>query len=68
VMVPPNSIGANQWRNFFTPSPIDRGQPWVFKPGRKTNVFTARFNSGNLVWNLQGSTATASASSTRCTS
>lgn len=52
--------------NKFSPNPQDRKQPTLFLPGRQRNVFFAEFNSGNLVWTLNGKTSTASASSARC--
>jgi hypothetical protein len=50
-------IGCN---NKFTPSPIDRGQPTVFQPGRQYRMFSVLFNGRNLVWTLKGRTSTAS--------
>lgn len=48
-------------KNRFTPTPIDRGQPQTFLPGRRRNVFEVFFTGGNLVWTLDGKTSTASA-------
>ncbi|MDX2022506.1 MAG: Calx-beta domain-containing protein, partial [Deltaproteobacteria bacterium] len=56
-------VGAN---NKFTPSPLDRGQPVLFAPGRHVDVFTVAFNGSNLVWKLGPRTSTASSNSTRC--
>lgn len=60
-------IGA---ANKFTPAPADRGQPTVFQPGRTpfwpSAAFSVGFPGGNLVWSLDGRTATASPSSTPC--
>lgn len=51
--------------NGFSPIPSDRGQPTTFEPGRKVAVFSVTWESGNLVWQLDGSTATASISSAK---
>ncbi len=51
--------------NKFTPSPIDRGQPIWFQPGRQVDVFTVDFDGNNLVWTLaspNGSRRTSTAS------
>ncbi len=61
-------IAANQrqpYQNFFSPGG-NLGQPSVFGAGRAVNVFTADFAQGNLVWHLNGRTATASVNSARC--
>jgi len=50
-------IGGN---NYFAGGTDDRGQPTVFLPGRHYDVFTVDFNGDNLVWALDGKTATAS--------
>ena len=61
--------------NKFTPNPIDRGQPRVFKPGRThaypEAAFSVRFDGKKLEWTLAGPdgkrrTATASGNSKRC--
>jgi hypothetical protein len=52
--------------NTFTSSPYFRGQPQVFLPGVKSNVFTTTFNSGSISWKLNGTTVTAKSSSPRC--
>lgn len=53
-------------QNKFTPAPIDRGQSTLFMPGRQVDTFAVDFTSGNLVWSLNGRTATASTRSKRC--
>lgn len=53
--------------NKFTPSPQNRGQATFFLPGRQRNVFDVTHTGGNLVWTLNGKTATASLKHpTRC--
>jgi|GEM_PF-872414 len=52
--------------NRFHPDGDDRGQPETFAPGRQVAAFTVDFNGGNLVWLLDGRTATASKQSKRC--
>ncbi|MFP4440835.1 MAG: hypothetical protein ACLFVO_26675 [Chloroflexaceae bacterium] len=52
--------------NRFHPDGDDRGQPETFAPGRQVAAFTVDFNGGNLVWLLDGRTATASRHSQRC--
>lgn len=63
VMIP---IGP---RNRFTPGDESRGQPTRFEDGRRVGVFQTAFeaSSGALVWHLGAETATASATSPRCT-
>lgn len=56
--------------NYFSPSPLDRGQPSKFQPGAFDDVFTVTF-TGTLTWFLDDAngtpnSATASSSSTRC--
>lgn len=53
-------------QNEFVPSPQDRGQTKSFLPGRKWAVYEVNFSGSNLVWKLNGKTATASANSKRC--
>jgi hypothetical protein len=53
-------------RNKFTPSPRDRDQPTIFLPGRAVRAFSVTFPGTNLVWTLNGRTATASKNSSRC--
>lgn len=53
-------------QNEFVPSPKDRGQPTTFLPGRKWANFEVPFSGSNLVWKLNGKTATASSNSQRC--
>ncbi|MFP4438514.1 MAG: hypothetical protein ACLFVO_14825 [Chloroflexaceae bacterium] len=53
-------IGTN---NYFSPDPIDRGQPTRFDPGRSPwgQSFNVTWDGqSNLVWTLQNRTATAS--------
>jgi hypothetical protein len=45
--------------NQVTPAPHDQGQPRVFKPGSRSNVFTAASPGGNLIWHLDGQKAVA---------
>jgi hypothetical protein len=57
--------------NKFTPTPIDRGQPILFQPGRTAAYPNTPFSvvfSGNttLVWKVLTQTATASKTSARC--
>ncbi|MCU0492954.1 MAG: hypothetical protein MUD01_15290, partial [Chloroflexaceae bacterium] len=47
-------------RNRFSPEPQNRGQPATFAPGRQRKVFSVAFDDNNLVWTLDGRTATAS--------
>lgn len=42
------------------------GQPTLFQPGRLVDVFRVTFSGGNLVWVLDGRTATASPTSKAC--
>ena len=41
-------------RNYFTPDPIDRGQPVDFLHGRQIGVFVTQFDGSDLVWSLSG--------------
>ncbi|HEX3557099.1 MAG TPA: SdrD B-like domain-containing protein [Thermoanaerobaculia bacterium] len=56
--------------NMFSPAPADRGQPTTFNPGRTpfwpNAAFSVVFDGNNLVWTLNGLTATASRNSTPC--
>ncbi len=54
--------------NRFAPNPQDRGQATLFLPGQQRNVFYVNFNSGTLVWTLNGLTATAATNSPLCAS
>ena len=45
--------------NLFIPTPIDRGQPTVFQPGRQQNVFSVVFNGKPLIWEVRGRITTA---------
>ncbi len=51
--------------NGFSPSAAGGRQPTVFMPGRQQAVFRVPI-TGTTVWSLNGKTATASPSSTRC--
>lgn len=66
------AVGTN---NKFTPTPVNRGQPSLFQPGRTpfypNAAFQVPFNGSNLVWTLKGPdgaarTSTASSGSKRC--
>ena len=52
--------------NTFTAAPTLRGQPQIFLPGNKRNVFTVTFASGTIGWKLNNTTVTALATSPRC--
>jgi len=52
--------------NKFTSSPADRGQTTTFLPGLHKDVFRVPFSSGNLVWSLNGISATATPTSPAC--
>ena len=55
-------------QNRFRPDPEPRGQPTMFEAGRVVGQFSTRFEASTpLTWDLSGNTATASASSPRCT-
>lgn len=61
-------IAAGQrqpYSNFFAPGG-NLGQPSTFGQGRAVDVFSVDFTQGNLVWHLNGRTATASTNSQRC--
>lgn len=60
VVVP---IGSN---NKFSPGPDDRGQPTMFEPGRHESIIGVVFDGADLVWSLNGGSATASANSKAC--
>jgi hypothetical protein len=51
--------------NRFTPGE-NLGQPTLFQSGRLVDVFQVTFAGGNLVWTLDGRTATASPNSKAC--
>ncbi len=38
---------------------LDKSQPTIFEPGRHVDAFTVTFDGSNLVWHLDGKTATA---------
>ena len=67
-----NDAGSNTFyavggSNYFSPSPQDRGQPTTFLPGQNNNVLTVTWNgSGGLTWTVDGNSATATTSSTKC--
>lgn len=53
--------------NSISPSPLDRGQPTLFKPGSYRNVFTAVVPAASGgVWTLSSAQATASAKTAVC--
>ncbi|MFO7538330.1 MAG: alpha/beta hydrolase, partial [Chloroflexota bacterium] len=52
--------------NYFTPWPHYRGQPTSFLPGRQYAVFWAYSSGYNLVWHLDGRTATAGSGGPPC--
>jgi hypothetical protein len=52
--------------NTFTTFPLLRGQPQVFAPGSHAHVFSTTFSSGTSAWRLNGSTANARATTSRC--
>jgi hypothetical protein len=56
--------------NKFSPTPQDRGQPTTFEAGRTPYwpdaAFGVEFDGNNLVWTLDGRTATANSGSTPC--
>ncbi len=52
--------------NTFTATPVLRGQPQIFLPGNRSNVFTVGFGSGSITWRLTGRTVTANSTSPRC--
>jgi hypothetical protein len=53
--------------NGFSPGAQNQGQPTAFKPGLNHNVFTVIWNgSSALTWTLNGQTASATTTSTKC--
>ena len=53
--------------NYFSPGAQGQGQPTVFQPGTVNNVFTTTWSgSGSLTWDLNGQSASATTSSTKC--
>ena len=55
--------------NKFSPDPINRGQPEYFHPGRTYRAISLGFTSGNnIVWSLDGNTATGDSGGSPCTS
>jgi hypothetical protein len=64
----PVAVGIRAgWNNRFQPSPLYRGQPEAFLPGRAQKVFSVTFDGNVLVWILGGRMSTASRISPRCT-
>jgi hypothetical protein len=53
-------------RNGFAPEPVNRGQPTTFEPGHLAPAFEVAFDGQTLAWSLNGETAAASSTSTRC--
>lgn len=49
AMPPPWELRAN----WFTPDPIDRGQPEWFLPGLHEDVFSTTWSGGPLTWSLR---------------
>ena len=56
-------IGAN---NRFIPTPEDRGQPTNFLPGQHMQAFAATSSGSALIWQLDGSNASANNGSPHC--
>ena len=57
-------VGSN---NFMSPSFFNGAQPTHFAPGTQAQIFQIHFYNGmELVWSLDGRTATASSKSPRC--
>jgi hypothetical protein len=52
--------------NTFTSSPYLRGQPQIFLPGSQRGVFSTTFAAGTLTWKVNGISASATSTSTRC--
>lgn len=57
------SVGKD---NRLVPPPEVRGQPTTFQPGRHSRAFTVDFTQGNVLWFLDGSTATAHVGRASC--
>jgi hypothetical protein len=53
-------------RNGFSPPPENRGQPTLFLPGRRSDVFQVDFDGTDLVWTVADRSVTATRSSTPC--
>ncbi len=53
-------------RNFFAPTPGNRGQPDQFFPGLWVDVLQVDFEAESLTWAVDGRTAVARATSPRC--
>lgn len=57
-------VGSN---NRFIPDPINRGQPEYFNPGRTYGAISIGFTGGgNIVWSLDGKTATGGSGGPPC--
>ena len=53
--------------NYFSPGAQNQGQPTAFQPGTNNNVFTVTWSgSSELTWTLNGQSASATTSSTKC--
>jgi hypothetical protein len=53
--------------NEFSPGAQSQGQPTAFQPGQHDNVFVVTWSgSGTLTWTLNGQSASATTSSTKC--
>jgi hypothetical protein len=52
--------------NTFSPLPTWRGQPEIFLPGINNDVFRTTFASGTQTWRVNGTSATARTTTTRC--
>jgi hypothetical protein len=54
-------VPVEQASNFFTPSPVDRGQPYIYYPGRMKNAFSVSYScEDGLSWTLDNHVVTAS--------
>ena len=53
-------------QNSIYPGQSDRGQPYLFYPGRHTDVFTVDFDGSNISWNLDMQVKSANSSSPPC--
>lgn len=51
-------VGEDVRANFFSPAPIDRGQPTFFTPGINLNAFTTTWDGSPLTWTLRYFTLT----------
>ncbi|MBD3315389.1 MAG: DUF2341 domain-containing protein, partial [Chitinivibrionales bacterium] len=55
-------VGFENHCHYYGSGDPDKGQPDLFLPGRHQDVFVVAFDGSNLVWTLNGRTATASGS------